>query len=96
MKAGYVYILASKKQGVLYTGVTSDLVKRIWQHKEGVVEGFSEKYHVKSLVHYECFDDIHDAIQREKQLKNWKRDWKINLIERDNPNWADLYSGLLT
>ena len=94
-KVGYSYILASKPNGVLYIGVTSNLLKRIYEHREGLVEGFSKKYHVKHLVHYEIYDDIADAILREKRLKNWKRGMKIDLIERHNPHWTDLYPTLL-
>ncbi|PCJ39717.1 MAG: endonuclease [Alphaproteobacteria bacterium] len=90
-KPGYTYILASKRRGTLYIGVTSDLAKRIWQHKNNTVKGFTEKYAVKLLVHYEVFDEITIAIAREKQLKRWHRQWKINLIEEHNPNWDDLY-----
>jgi putative endonuclease len=90
-----VYILASKPYGTLYTGVTSDLVQRMWQHKESVFEGFSKKYNVTRLVWYEQWDLMSDAIGREKQIKEWKRDWKINLIERENPEWMDLYRSIL-
>ncbi len=90
-KQGYTYILASKRKGTLYIGVTSDLAKRIWQHRNDAVKGFTEKYVVKLLVHYEVFDEITGAIEREKQLKRWHRQWKINLIEEHNPNWDDLY-----
>lgn len=93
-KGGYTYILASKKYGTLYIGVTSDLIKRIWQHREGVVEGFTDKYTVHKLVHYEIFEEITYAIEREKQLKRWHRPWKINLIEENNPDWEDLYPSL--
>ena len=86
-----VYILASKRNGTLYTGVTSDLIKRIWQHKNNLVEGFTKKYAVHNLVWYELHDNMQSAIQREKQIKEWKRIWKLELIERMNPEWADLY-----
>ncbi len=89
-KQGYTYILASKPKGTLYIGVTSDLAKRIWQHKNNA-EGFTKRYGVKILVHYEVFDQIAVAIEREKQLKRWHRQWKINLIEENNPDWDDLY-----
>ncbi len=89
--SGYVYILASKRNGTLYTGVTSNLVARIWQHKQGVAEGFTKKYHVHMLVYYELFDDIRLAIARETQIKRYYRKWKLNLIERFNPDWRDLY-----
>ncbi len=90
--SAYVYILASKKNGVLYVGVTNDLRRRVSEHKLGEVEGFTSHYHVKRLVYYEAFDDIRDAIQREKALKAWKRQWKIELIERDNPDWQDMFA----
>lgn len=91
MKQYYVYVLASKKDGVLYIGVTSNLIKRVWEHKEGVFEGFTEKYWVKKLVYYEIYDDPENAIMREKQIKKWNRSWKVELIEKENPNWNDLY-----
>jgi putative endonuclease len=93
--AGYVYILASKKHGTLYIGVTSDLPKRIWEHKQKATKGFTEKYEVDRLVYYEVFDDMTHAILREKQMKTWKRDWKIRLIEEHNPDWNDLYESIL-
>ena len=90
-KQYYVYILANKKNGTLYVGVTSDLVKRIYEHKEGVVEGFKKKYGLKLLVYYEIYYDIKEAILREKRIKKWERRWKINLIQKENPDWQDLY-----
>jgi putative endonuclease len=90
-----VYILASKKNGTLYIGVTSDLIKRAWEHKNDLVEGFTKKYGVHVLVYFELHEDMAAAIQREKQLKKWNRDWKIDLIEKDNPEWADLYESLI-
>ena len=90
----YVYLLASGKYGTLYAGVTNDLIKRVYEHKESLVDGFTKKYKVHQLVYYEAHDDIHEAILREKQIKKWNRDWKINLIEKDNPHWIDLYDGL--
>jgi len=90
-----VYMLASQKNGTLYIGVTSDLVKRIWQHKNGLVDGFTKKYSVHYLVYFEQTSDITSAIQREKQLKKWNRQWKINLIEKQNPEWIDLYPQLI-
>lgn len=90
----YVYLLSSGKYGTLYTGVTSDLIKRVYEHKESLIEGFTKKYKVHQLVYYETHDDIREAILREKQIKKWNRDWKINLIEKDNPHWLDLYDGL--
>jgi len=95
MKQYYVYILASKKDGVLYIGVTSDLIGRTWQHKEAVVSGFSKKYWVKKLVYFEVHQDIEQAITREKQMKKWNRDWKIRLIEENNPDWNDLYETIV-
>jgi putative endonuclease len=86
-----VYILANKPRGTLYIGVTSDLIKRIWQHKASVVDGFTQKYQVKKLVYYEQYLDAENASRREKRLKEWKRMWKIELIEKSNPNWMDLY-----
>ena len=85
-----VYILASKPFGTLYIGVTSDLVARLWQHREGAIEGFTKRYAVHRLVHFEMVDTMESAIRREKQLKNWHRDWKLNLITRGNPDWCDL------
>jgi len=90
-----VYLLASKPQGVLYTGVTSNLKSRIWQHKQKLVAGFSKKYNADRLVWYEQHADIYAAIVREKQIKKWNRDWKIELIESRNPDWADLYQDIL-
>ncbi|WP_029013646.1 GIY-YIG nuclease family protein [Niveispirillum irakense] len=92
---GYVYILASQKLGTLYIGVTSDIGRRIWEHRDGLVDGFTKQYDVKMLVYYELFDRIDDAIFRDKQLKKWNRQWKINLIEASNPDWNDLSSTLL-
>ncbi len=89
-KLSYVYILASKKNGVLYIGVTSNLINRIYQHKKGLLEGFTKKYKIKSLVFYETYGDIQEAFRREKQLKKWNREWKIKLIEKDNPEWNDI------
>jgi putative endonuclease len=86
-----VYILASKRNGTLYIGVTSDLVKRVWEHKNNMVEGFTKKYRVHQLVWYELHESMESAIQREKRLKEWKRKWKLELIEGNNPNWQDLY-----
>lgn len=93
-KRGYVYILASQRNGTLYIGVTSDLIQRVWQHKQDLVAGFTRKYGVHDLVYYEVYDDIRDAIQREKRLKKWKRAWKLELIEKENPEWLDLYEQL--
>jgi len=90
-----VYILASQRNGTLYTGVTSDLIKRVWEHKNSLVEGFTQKHSVHQLVYFEFHDDLISAITREKQLKKWNRDWKLRLIEEQNPDWKDLYEGLL-
>jgi len=90
-KLGFTYILASKQNGTLYIGVTSKLSERIGQHREKMTEGFTSQYDVSRLVYYEQHDTIELAIQREKQLKNWKRQWKIELIEKENPKWEDLY-----
>jgi putative endonuclease len=87
----YVYIMASKRKGVLYIGITNDLIRRVYEHKQGIVKGFTKKYKIDKLVYFEVFSDPEYAIRREKQLKNWHRQWKLNLIERTNPNWNDLY-----
>ena len=96
MKQPCVYILANKPRGTLYIGVTSNLVAGIWQHKNELVEGFSEKYEVHLLVYYELHETMLEAIKREKQLKKWNREWKLELIEDFNDNWADLYKELCT
>ncbi len=90
----YVYITASKKNGTLYVGATSNLKKRIYEHKEDLVGGFTKKYKVDRLVYFEMTDDINSAIQREKQMKKWEREWKIKLIEKENSCWKDLYYNL--
>ncbi|MGA7675242.1 MAG: GIY-YIG nuclease family protein [Rhizomicrobium sp.] len=89
-KTYYVYILASKRNGTLYIGVTNDLARRVWEHREGLIPGFTKKYAVKMLVYYESFDDINAAIHRETRLKKYKREWKINLIQQNNVEWRDL------
>lgn len=89
-----VYLLASDIRGTLYVGVTSDLLKRVWEHKNKAVPGFTARYGIDRLVWFEVHETAEVAIRREKQIKEWKRDWKINLIERDNPYWADLYPDL--
>ncbi len=94
-KSGYVYIMASGRNGTLYIGVTSDLVKRAYEHREGLVEGFTKRYGCKTLVWFEAHDRIDEAIPREKQMKEWRRGWKLRAIEADNPNWDDLFSSLL-
>ena len=88
----WVYILASRRHGTIYIGVTNDLVRRVYQHKNKLTKGFSSHYGVIRLVWFETYDDITAAIAREKELKKWRREWKINLIERDNPDWHDLYN----
>jgi putative endonuclease len=95
-KSYFVYILASKLNGTLYTGVTSNLVARVWQHKNNVVEGFTQKYNVHSLVYFEEHSSPNDAIVREKQIKKWKRCWKVRLIEEQNPEWKDLWEQIST
>ena len=91
----YVYILASRRNGTLYIGVTNDLMRRVEEHRHGLVPGFTSKYGVKRLVHFEEFGDIALAISRETRLKKWKREWKINLIQQTNLEWEDLYENLL-
>lgn len=91
MQQYYVYILASRRNGTLYIGVTNDVLNRTWQHANDVVEGFTKKHGVHRLVWFEVHEDINVAIAREKQLKGWNRVWKIRLIEKENPNWSDLY-----
>ena len=90
----FVYILASRKNGTLYIGVTNDLARRMREHREGTASGFTRKYKVHRLVHAEPFNEIEEAIQREKAMKEWKRAWKIQLIEESNPEWTDLYDSL--
>ena len=91
----YVYIMASKRNGTLYVGVTNDLIRRTYEHREGLADGFTKKYGVKTLVYYELHDDIARAIQREQNLKRWRREWKIDLIEKANPAWDDLYETIV-
>ena len=91
----YIYILASKKNGTLYIGVTSDLTRRIYEHKNDFAEGFTKKHSIHDLVYFEVTESIEDAIQREKRLKKWNRAWKIDLIEKSNPDWNDLYFDLI-
>lgn len=90
-KYSYVYILASARYGTLYIGVTSDLVKRVWEHRLGVVDGFTKQHKISRLVWYETHGDIMEAIKREKQLKKWERAWKVKMISTSNPTWRDLY-----
>ncbi|MBU0651128.1 GIY-YIG nuclease family protein [bacterium] len=93
-KLYYTYIITNKPNGTLYIGITSDIIKRVWQHKNKVVEGFSEKYNLNKLVYFEEYTTPEDAIRREKRLKFWKRQWKIDLIEKNNPDWKDLYEDI--
>ncbi len=91
MLEGYVYILASAPNGILYVGVTNDIVRRIYEHRNGLVPGFAKKYGVELLVYFERYEDIQTAIQREHNIKHWSRTWKVRLILKDNPEWNDLY-----
>ena len=95
MKDYYVYIMASQRNGTLYTGVTSDLIKRVWEHKSSSVASFTKQYDVNRLVYYEVHGDIYEAIKREKNIKAWKRLWKLRIIEEKNPNWDDLYESII-
>jgi len=94
MAGGWVYFMTNRRNGILYVGVTSKLPSRAYQHREGLIEGFTKQYGLKMLVYYERFDDIRQAIQREKNIKHWPRAWKVRLIHAMNPNWDDLYDGL--
>ncbi|PIV01037.1 MAG: hypothetical protein CO013_13945 [Syntrophobacterales bacterium CG_4_8_14_3_um_filter_58_8] len=94
-KQYYVYIMASKRDGMLYVGVTSDLTGRVYIHKNDLVDGFTNKNHIHNLVYFEVTEDINSAITREKQLKKWNRSWKIALLEKNNPEWLDLYCDLM-
>jgi len=94
MKKFYIYILCNKRNGTLYTGITSDLIKRIYEHRNKLVNGFTKKYHVHRLVWYEIHEVIESALSREKQIKKWKRKWKLELIEKHNPEWNDLYENI--
>lgn len=91
-KQYFVYILANKKNGVLYIGVTNNLRRRIYEHKNKLTSGFTKKYNISKLVYYEIFEDIYSALKREKAMKKWNREWKIQCIEKDNKGWIDLYS----
>jgi putative endonuclease len=95
-KQYYVYILASKIGGTLYIGVTNNLIRRVYEHREKLVDGFTKQYGVARLVYYEVHSDVEAAITREKQLKKWNRGWKVRLIEESNPNWDDLYGRIAT
>jgi putative endonuclease len=94
VRGGYVYIMSNKRQGTLYVGVTSNLSRRAWEHRERAVDGFTKRYGLTRLVHYEFYDDIRNALQREKNLKHWPRLWKLALVQEANPEWADLYEAL--
>jgi putative endonuclease len=95
MSGGYVYFITNKRDGILYAGVTGDLPRRAYEHREGQIKGFSRRYGLKRLVYYEAFDDIRDAIQRESTIKHWPRAWKVRLIHGLNPEWDDLYDSLI-
>ena len=95
MKNYYVYILASKRNGTLYIGITSNLIKRIQEHRGKIVKGFTEKYDVDKLVYYEQTEDVHSALAREKTLKKWNKEWKLRLIEKENSKWEDLYFNII-
>jgi len=90
-----IYILSNKKNGTLYVGVSTNLIQRIWQHKNKISVGFSSKYELDKLVYYELHEDIKNAILREKQIKKWRREWKLNLINQQNPHWVDLWGQVL-
>ena len=94
MAGGHVYIVTNRRNGTLYVGVTSNLPRRAFEHRQGLVDGFSKRYGLKMLVYYEAFDDIRNAIQREKSMKHWSRAWKVRLIHAVNPEWNDLYETL--
>ena len=95
MTGGWVYFITNKRDGVLYAGVTNDLARRAFEHREGLVKGFTKRHGLKRLVYYEWFDDIRDAIQRESTIKHWPRAWKVRLIHALNPEWRDLYETLI-
>lgn len=92
----FVYILASRRNGTLYTGMTNDLSRRVWEHQNGYIKGFTDKYGVKRLVSFAYHTDVNAAIAREKRIKRWRRAWKLELIEERNPDWVDLYPALIT
>ncbi len=91
---GWLYFMTNRRNGVLYVGVSADMPRRVWEHRTGTMEGFTERYGLTRLVYYEWHDRIIDAIQREKNIKHWKRAWKVDLIEKMNPEWTDLYETL--
>ena len=94
MRGGFVYIMTNKRNGILYVGVTNDLIRRAYEHRKGIVKGFTSRYGLKRLVYYERHDEMRNAIQREKSLKHWSRAWKVRTIEVLNPNWDDLFEAL--
>ena len=93
-KQAYIYIMANKRNGTIYVGVTSNLPARVWQHKNNIIEGFTKKYSTHILIYFEQHENMQSAIDREKQIKKWKRKWKLRLIEIENPDWKDLYVGI--
>ena len=93
-KPGYVYIMTNRRHGTLYIGSTSNLVRRVWEHRRAEVPGFTRRYGLKDLVYFEAFDDLAFALEREKAMKEWQRAWKVDLIEKQNPDWQDLYEGI--
>ena len=95
MKTYFVYILASGRNGTIYVGMTNNLIKRVYEHKNNLADGFTKKYDVHNLVYYELFNDVNEAIKREKRVKKWKRQWKLRLIDKMNPDWKDLYDELI-
>lgn len=96
MRSYYIYIMSSQRNGTLYIGISGNLPRRVYEHKHGLVPGFSKKHNTKILVRTEEYKNVHEAIKREKQLKKWNRQWKLNLIEKDNPEWMDLYDSLIS
>ncbi len=95
MHGGWIYILTNRPNGILYVGVTNDLVRRIWEHRKGVIQGFTKRYGLKRLVYFKQYDDIQTAIQRERNIKHWPRTWKVRLILAQNPQWIDLYESIV-
>jgi putative endonuclease len=95
MRAGCIYIMTNRANGILYVGVTSHLIRRVYDHREGTVPGFTKRYGLKMLVYFEQYDDIRDAIQRERNMKHWPRTWKVRLILKNNPEWRDLFEELM-
>ena len=92
---GFVYIMTNRRNGILYTGVTNNLLRRCYEHRNGLIDGFTKRYGLKCLVYFEQHDDIRSAIQREKTIKHWSRSWKVRLIHGQNPDWQDLFEGLV-